>query len=568
MASSLEVGKAKAPAAARDVRATVVARTASGRTSVERAPGSGTGPQPGLVILVSFANQPSLGTTEDQWAADFFAPTGSVAGYYTQNSFGKFALTPAPESGGVANNGVVGWLQLPYNHPNFQDNFSDPNETKLGVDAVAAADPYVDYKSFDKDGNGVLSTSELHITIIVAGYETSYGGSFDTCGNSVWGHQGGLYDSAPKLDGTVVNRDGGTMFGEFMCASYDTPGHMSTQGIMAHELGHDLGFPDLYDTDYSSAGISRWSLMSGGSWNRVGTANAGTTPAGLDAFSKSYQGWITPSPIVGAVNGAPLPAAANSPTAYRLLDNPDGRRLEVRGPQGQGEYYLVENRQLVGYDAGLPACGVIVYHVDEGVTSTNDANANDTHRLLDVVEADGSKNMDTYPYLGGPRGRVPGSERPRRLQRRDRAVRGAVLGQPVGHRRARQRRLRGPDDRELLRAAEERRVRLGHGPRRRRPAASPPATTAPPRRPASPPSRATAAARRCGGSSARRPPARSGCPPPARRSTPCWVSTAAASVAGLKDVGSNDNASATDLSSTRGGQGQARRDLPDRRRRR
>jgi M6 family metalloprotease-like protein len=409
VASSLEVGKAAAPAAARHVRATVVARTAANRTSVERAPGSGTGAQPGLVILVSFANQPSLGTTEDQWAADFFAPTGSVAGYYTQNSFGKFALTPAPESGGVANNGVVGWLQLPYNHPNFQNNFSDPSETKLGVDAVAAADPYVDYKSFDKDGNGVLSTSELHITIIVAGYETSYGGSLDTCGNSVWGHQGGLYGSAPRLDGTVVNRDGGTMFGEFMCASYDTPGHMSTQGIMAHEMGHDLGFPDLYDTDYSSSGISRWSLMSGGSWNYVGTAAAGTTPAGLDAFSKSYQGWITPTPIVGAVNGAPLPASANSPTAYRLLDNPQDVDWKFESHKGTGEYYLVENRELVGYDAGLPACGVIVYHVDEGVTSTNDANANDTHRLLDVVEADGSKNMDTYPYLGGPGDVFPGS---------------------------------------------------------------------------------------------------------------------------------------------------------------
>ena len=52
---------------------------------------------------------------------------------------------------------------------------------------------------------------------------------------------------------------------------------------------------------------------------------------------------------------------------------------------------------------------MIVYHVDEGVTSTNDANANDAHRLLDVVEADGSKNMDTYPYLGGPADVFPGS---------------------------------------------------------------------------------------------------------------------------------------------------------------
>jgi hypothetical protein len=199
------------------------------------------------------------------------------------------------------------------------------------------------------------------------------------------------------------------MFGEWMCASYDTPGHMSTIGIMAHELGHDLGFPDLYDTDYSSAGISRWSLMSGGSWNYVGTGQAGTTPAGLDAFSKSYQDWIAPIPVVGAVSGAALPASATSPTAYRLLDNPKGVDWSFENHKGTGEYYLVENRQPIGYDAGLPACGVIVYHVDESVTYKNTANANDAHRLLDVVEADGSKNMDTYPYLGGPGDVFPGS---------------------------------------------------------------------------------------------------------------------------------------------------------------
>ena len=478
---------------------------------------------------MSFANQPSLGTTEDQWAADFFAPTGSVAGYYTANSFGKFALTPAPESGGVANNGVVGWLQLPYNHPNFKDNFSDPNETKLGVDAVAAADPYVDYKSFDKDGNGVLSPSELHITIIVAGYETSYGGSFDTCGNSVWGHQGGLYDSAPKLDGTVVNRGGGTMFGEFMCASYDTPGHMSTQGIMAHELGHDLGFPDLYDTDYSSAGISRWSLMSGGSWNKRRHGRRGHDAGRPGRVLEVLPGLDHALGRSSARSTGPrCRQRRTAPRRTGCSTTPTDVDWKFEEHKGSGEYYLVENRQLVGYDAGLPACGVIVYHVDEGVTSTNDANANDAHRLLDVVEADGSKNMDTYPYLGGPADVFPGSSG--HVDFNDATAPSAVLvlGQPVGDRHARQRRLRGPDDRELLRAAEERRVRLGHGPRCRRSAASPPATTAPPRRPASPPSRATAAAHRCGGSSARRPPASSGCPPPARRSTPCSVSTAAA----------------------------------------
>ena len=131
-----------------------------------------------------------------------------MTGYYQANSFGKFALVPAPESGGVPNNGVVGWLQLPYDHPDFGRDF-DARETKLGVDAVEAADPYVDYRSFDADHDGVLGVSELHITVIVAGYETSYGGELDVCGNSVWGHQGGLYDAAPKLDGTVVNRRAG-----------------------------------------------------------------------------------------------------------------------------------------------------------------------------------------------------------------------------------------------------------------------------------------------------------------------------------------------------------------------
>ena len=194
-----------------------------------------------------------------------------------------------------------------------------------------------------------------------------------------------------------------------MCTPTDAPGHMSTIGIMAHEIGHDIGFPDLYDTDYSSSGIGGWSLMSGGSWNSVGTDQPGTTPAGLDAFSKSYQGWITPIPVVGALTGAALPTAATSPTTYRLGDNRNGVDWKFETHRGKGEYFLVENRQPVGFDAGLPACGVIVYHVDERVTSTNEANADDTHRLVDVEEADGTTSMDGYPYQGSAADVFPGS---------------------------------------------------------------------------------------------------------------------------------------------------------------
>ena len=165
--SALEVGKAEPPAAARTLRAQVTARArapaprshsqATGRT-LDRGPGSGNGQQPGLVILVSFANQGSVGTTEDQWSQAFFGAGASVAGFYAANSFGRFTLAPAAESSGAPDNGVVGWLQLPYDHPNFGRDFDD-RETKLGVDAVKAADPFVDYKSFDTNRDGVLSVS-------------------------------------------------------------------------------------------------------------------------------------------------------------------------------------------------------------------------------------------------------------------------------------------------------------------------------------------------------------------------------------------------------------------------
>ena len=97
----------------------------------------------------------------------------------------------------MPNNGVVGWLQLPYDHPDFGNDYG-ARETKLGDDAVKAADPYVDYQAFDTNKNGVLSPTELHVVVIAAGYETSFGGEGANCGPSVWGHEGGHTSRPPR----------------------------------------------------------------------------------------------------------------------------------------------------------------------------------------------------------------------------------------------------------------------------------------------------------------------------------------------------------------------------------
>lgn len=69
----------------------------------------------------------------------------------------------------------------------------------------------------------------------------------------------------------------------------------------------------------------------------------------------------------------------------------------------------MENRQKVGYDAGLPGCGLLIWHIDETRTSTNAANATDSRRLVDLEEADGLRDLDFNNNKGDPGDPFPGS---------------------------------------------------------------------------------------------------------------------------------------------------------------
>jgi Ca2+-binding RTX toxin-like protein len=169
---------------------------------------------------------------------------------------------------------------------------------------------------------------------------------------------------------------------------------------MVHELGHDLALPDLYDVDGSSAGMGSWSVMSYGSWGYApGDTWQGQTPPLFDAWSRWYEGWIDPQTVTGT-EARPLDAATRgSPDAAVVLgDNPAGH-ADWGSPSG-GEYFLVENRQATPgtYDASLPGSGLLVLHVDESQWS----NMVDQRRLVDVVEADGLDQLDTWGSSGDP----------------------------------------------------------------------------------------------------------------------------------------------------------------------
>jgi immune inhibitor A len=68
-------------------------------------------------------------------------------------------------------------------------------------------------------------------------------------------------------------------------------------GVFAHEFGHDLGLPDLYDTSGNTGGAENstgfWTLYSSGSYGSSGKPEdgIGTKPTHMSAYEKLFLGW-------------------------------------------------------------------------------------------------------------------------------------------------------------------------------------------------------------------------------------------------------------------------------------
>ena len=328
-----------------------------------------------LAILVDFDNV-AFTYSDASFQTLFFAQTDSVNEYFNDNSYGQFDIVPAEESFGTANDGVI-HVNHPDDHPDFGSSFS--NSRDLFKDVLDLADPYIDFSSFDVNEDDYVGVEELSIVVIVAGYETAFGGAPP---NNIWAHKTGLV-GVKTLDG--VDLAYYAMAGEVHSDEGDEEGTYSGQatiGILCHELGHLMfDLPDLYDTDGSSSGIGYWSGMSNGAWGKV--TNPGDTPVWLDAWSRVQVGFSSPIVLDTTVS-------TESMEAVTYVD--DVRIIHAdkfQSPLSQ-EYFYLENRQAVGFDADIPGEGLLVYHVDESQLTNSD----ESRRLVDVEAADGFNDMD------------------------------------------------------------------------------------------------------------------------------------------------------------------------------
>jgi M6 family metalloprotease-like protein len=288
----------------------------------------------------------------------FDKSSSSVREYYRESSYGTFDF----------NGEVIGPVRVDGAMRDYTYDRQDPNGARVRVlieKAVRAASKKVKLKDFDthdtrgrKGKDGIID----HLLLVYA----EQSGKFDGF-SPIWPHRGSLDF---EVDGVRVG-------------GYLILNHGARLGVYVHELGHDLGIPDLYDRDYSSHGAGDWCTMASGSW--MGEAER---PVQMSAWAKIRLGWITPTVISKPVQGLKVPSSSERPFALKI---PVGE-IDSR------EYFLVENRRKVGFDAMIPAEGLLVWHIDEAKGDNDD----ERHKLVDVVEASKVQDLDAVDSFHRP----------------------------------------------------------------------------------------------------------------------------------------------------------------------
>ena len=343
-----------------------------------------------IVVLVSFSNQ-KIQTKPAEWHSLVFSTSGeSVRQYYEKMSQGKFNIIPAKETSGAPNDGVI-MVELESEHPNNGSKLVPESYTRIW-EALLAADVYLDFNDYDLNKDNVLSSGELLVIAVFAGYEDLFKKDGE---NASSGFSHALYNNEQnRVSGVTLTEF--VQIGELYHDAYiRKTDNITTYGVLAHEIGHILGLPDLYDTDYSSHGVGFFSLMGNGDKLFKAKGRMGDMPVRLDPWSLAYLGYIKPQLI-------------QSDGVYNILANISENPVILKIPTDkESEYFLIENRYAADQDSGLSFFstngGILVWHIDDAIMEryfVDNIVNNDEHlKAVDLVEASevlyGYSQLDT-----------------------------------------------------------------------------------------------------------------------------------------------------------------------------
>jgi len=344
-----------------------------------------TGTRDIFVIRVDFADRAGTQSYNHYVSLFFGTSQGQMRHYFTEVSYGSLMV-----AGGVTAN----WVRSAHNMTWWgEDGSSTGDDQKnafvfnLAREAIVLADPFINFAPYDKNGNGVIDPDELSICIIHAGNgQESTGVATD-----IWSHRWYIFgDGYQSWDGTQYVQFQDTFVDGKRISKHPTDevggyfivAENSPLGTVAHEFGHDIGLPDLYDTDYSSDGVGNWCLMSSGSW--LGSPS-GSSPSHPSAWCKAKLGWISPTTLL-INSGDSIPVTKS---LKQIETDKSMYKLAITST----EYLLIENRQNTGYDSSLPGPGMLIWYVDDTKTD----NKNEKDRWVDLEEAHGGRqDLDFY----------------------------------------------------------------------------------------------------------------------------------------------------------------------------
>jgi M6 family metalloprotease-like protein len=158
-------------------------------------------------------------------------------------------------------------------------------------------------------------------------------------------------------------------------------------GTFAHEFGHQLGLPDLYDyTVAAKPGVYLEAATHVGPYCLMSRSNERPLMLG---WCKLTLGWIPPSNMYVAKPGDEISIKINP---HR---SPSNETTLLKIPISPTQYYLVEVRDRMGYDSVLPDSGVLVTFINELAESG--------HGPVKLIDANPTtKSLDDAPFDLGP----------------------------------------------------------------------------------------------------------------------------------------------------------------------
>jgi M6 family metalloprotease-like protein len=335
-------------------------------------------------------------------------PTGNLTEYYDEISYGNFSLSGQ----------VYGWFTADesfeyYTGDDNGNNGAFPQNVKGFVyNIVSKSDGSVDFSQYDNDGaDGIPNSGDDDgyvdgVCIVYAGA----GAEWFPGNDNFWPHMSSLGENEYITNDVSENGGNIRVSTYFVCPEESGGGAgngtIRPIGVFAHEFGHVLGLPDLYDrTDSDSGpdfedseGIGEWCLMASGSWGGDGAHSE--KPSHMSAWCKYKLGWLEPTIITEPVVGITLNQAATNAEALLLWED----------PYALNRFFLIENRQKTGFDQYLNGDGILIFHIDEikNIPWNGFQNDIETHKLVDIEEGDGNADLDNNNNRGDAGDTFPG----------------------------------------------------------------------------------------------------------------------------------------------------------------